>query len=67
MTKTSILKLVSKIQKEAENEKSYNSGLIGEHFIVSSYKQMETNKLQRLRDLINQILQERQKFKPKND
>jgi hypothetical protein len=63
MSKQSILKLVNTIQKEAKTTKSYNTGLVGEHFIASSYKQMTTENLQRLRNLINQILQERTKFK----
>lgn len=54
-------KVVSKIKETAKTrpKKDYNSGLAGEHLIVSSLSTMNTHDLKQLRHLINKMIEEK--------
>ena len=65
MSKQSIYTLVNDLVKESKEQKDYHSGLMGEHLMVAGLKHFNIDKLRKLRNLINQILQEKQKYNSK--
>ena len=68
MNKKNIIKIFSEISKDSKKQESYNTGLLGENIIVASYKKMPTEKLEKMRYIINKIIKNRkiQRLK-KND
>lgn len=54
---------VDKLIQESKNAKSYNSGLFGEHYLVSAIKQMPTSDKEKLRLLITKMIREDVKVK----
>lgn len=54
--KGNIFSLVRRIQKESKDSEDYHTGLLGEHLIVASYKQMPINKLEKIRYIINKLI-----------
>jgi len=62
--KVSIFDMAKLITKESKkSQKSYNSGLLGEHLIASSYKIMTLKDLEKTRFLINEIIKEKKIYK----
>jgi len=51
-----MFKIMKRIQKDYKNSEEYNTGLMGEHIIVASYKQMSLEKLIKLRFILNKII-----------
>jgi hypothetical protein len=62
-----LIDLQKNIQKQAKIEKGYNTGLIGEILIVSAYKQMKIDDLEKLRIILNNIIREKKEFKRVQD
>lgn len=62
-----LIDLQKNIQKQAKIEKGYNTGLIGEILIVSAYKQMKIDDLEKLRVILNNIIREKKEFKRVQD
>jgi hypothetical protein len=58
-----ILKLQKDIQEQAKHEKGYNTGLVGEIIIISAYKQMTIDNLEKLRVILNNIIREKKEYK----
>lgn len=53
-------KLAEKIQNEIKKGvDNYHTGLLGEQLIVASYQTMETDKLEKMRFIINKIIKKR--------
>lgn len=61
--RSNYFKLIGKINKQAKKEESYNTGLLGEHLIIASYKQMPVEKLEKVRVIINRIIKEKKEYK----
>jgi len=62
MKQNNLFELMKRINKEARKTKSYNTGLVGEHIIVASYKQMPLDRLEKMRFIINKIIKEKKEF-----
>lgn len=60
-------KLLKNIQDDTKYSEDYNTGLIGENIIVSSYKQMPLDKLEKVRYIINQIIKKKKEYRKVND
>lgn len=59
-----IFKLAKKINRELkQGVDDYNTGLLGEQIIVASYQTMETDKLEKMRFIINGIIRKRKERK----
>ena len=58
-----ITKVLSNIQKKAQHEESFNTGLIGEQLIISAYKTMPLDKLIKLRYIMNKIIKQKKEYK----
>lgn len=54
--------LMKKINKESKKVEKYNTGLIGESLIVSAYKTMPLDKLEKMRFIINKIIKQKKEF-----
>jgi molybdenum cofactor biosynthesis enzyme len=54
--------LIKRINKQSRKEKSWGTGLIGEQIIISSYKQMPLDKLEKMRFIINKIIKQKKEF-----
>lgn len=68
MTRSNIFRLYGSITRDVkENPETYNTGLIGEALIVASYKQMKISDLEKLRFIINKIIQKKKGFKKANE
>ena len=60
MATTDIFKLAKKIKGEIKKGvDDYHTGLIGEQIIVASYQTMPTEKLEKMRFIINKIIKKR--------
>ena len=59
----SISKVLSKVQKNAKNQESFNTGLIGEQLIISAYKTMPLDKLIKLRYIMNKLIKQKKEYK----
>jgi len=57
------INIIKKIQQESKTAESYNTGLLGEQMIVSAYKTMPIDKLEKLRFIINKIIKKKKEFK----
>ena len=60
--KNTVFNLMKRINKASKKAESYNTGLIGEHIIIASYKQMPLNKLEKMRFIINKIIKQKKEF-----
>lgn len=67
MSKPNIFKIAKKITKESESSEEYGTGLVGEKLIVSAYKQMPLDKLEKMRYIINKIIKKKKEFKRVED
>jgi len=63
MGKRKIFNLMNEINKDALTEESMNTGLLGEHIIIASYRKMSISKLEGLRTIINNIIRQKKEFK----
>lgn len=61
--RTKIFNLMGEIVKESETSEVYNTGLLGEHIIVASYKKMSLSDLEKLRFIINKIIKKKKEFR----
>jgi len=61
--RTSILKFVNDLAKTSKNEESFNTGLVGEALIISGYKSMPLEKLEKLRFILNKIIKRKIEMK----
>ena len=67
MTRGNVFRLYGSITRDVkERPESYNTGLVGEAVIVAAYKQMPIDKLEKLRFIINKIIQNKKKV-PKSE
>jgi len=57
------INIIKKIQKESKNAEDYNTGLVGEKLIVSAYKSMSLEKLEKMRYIINKIIKDKKIYK----
>ena len=62
---SNVFNIIKKIEKESENAEDYNTGLVGEKLIVSSYKTMSLEKLEKMRYIINKIIKDKKIHKKK--
>ena len=60
--KETIFNLVKKIHKGQKEAEDYHTGLVGEQLIVSAYKTMPTDKLEKMRFIINKIIKKRKEL-----
>jgi len=60
--KLSVFSFVRQIDKDSKTADSYNTGLFAEHIIVASYEKMETDKLEKMRFIINKIIKKRKEY-----
>jgi hypothetical protein len=60
---TNLIDLQRRIKETARHEKGYNTGIIGEVLIVSAYKQMKIEDLEKLRVILNNIIREKKEYK----
>ena len=60
--KKSMFKIIKDIKKESKNAESYNTGLLGEQMIVSAYKTMTIDKLEKIRFIINKIIKQKKEM-----
>jgi len=60
-----LFKQIKKISKDSVHEKSMNTGLVGEQLIISAYKTMPVDKLEKMRYIMNKIIN--QKKRQQND
>ena len=59
-----IFRLYGRIDRDLkENPETFNTGLVGEALIVASYKQMKIDQLEKLRFIINKIIQKKKACK----
>lgn len=66
--KQNIFKIVNTLVKNSKKETDeYNTGLIGEKLIISSYKNMELEKLEKMRYIINKIIKKKKEMKRVNE
>lgn len=68
--KDSIINIFRKIENNSKTERDYGTGMIGEALIVSSYKAMTIENLEKMRIIINKIIKEKKEHKrmrEKND
>ncbi len=63
MTKKKLGNVIQNIQKGAKDSESYGTSLVGEHLIVSAYKQMPLSKLVELRYIMNRIIKKKKEMK----
>lgn len=61
------MSIIKKINKSSETAETYNTGLVGEHLIVGAYKTMPTDKLEKMRYIINKIIDSRRVVKKKKE
>ena len=54
--------LIKRINKESKKAENYNTGLIGENLIISAYKTMPLDKLEKMRFIINKIIKQKKEF-----
>ena len=62
MGKENIYDLMKRVNKASKSAENYNTGLLGEHLIVSAYKQMPLDKLEKMRFIINKIIKQKKEF-----
>ena len=62
MGKDNVYDLMKRINKASKSAEHYNTGLIGEQLIVSAYKQMPLDKLEKMRFIINKIIKQKKEF-----
>ena len=62
MPKNNVFDLMKRINKESKKAESYNTGLIGEHIIIASYKQMPLDKLVKMQFIISKIIKQKKEF-----
>lgn len=55
----SVFELGKIIKKASKTSENYHTGLVGEQIIVASYKQMDLEKLEKLRYIINKIIKKK--------
>jgi hypothetical protein len=60
---SNLIDLQRRIKETARHEKGYNTGIIGEVLIVSAYKQMKIEDLEKLRVILNNIIREKKEYK----
>ena len=60
-----VFNLIKKIQRESKDVPDYNTGLVGEKLIVSSYKSMTIDKLEKMRYIINKIIKDKKVYNKK--
>lgn len=58
-----LFKQIKKISKDSVNEKPMHTGLVGEQLIISAYKSMSADKLEKLRYIMNKIINDKKRFK----
>ena len=58
-----ILKLYKSIQSDVKDAESYGTGLVGEALIVSSYKQMTIENLEKMQFIIGKILKTKKEMR----
>ena len=62
MGKDNVFNLMKRITKQSKREEKYGTGLVGEQLIISSYKSMPLNKLEKMRFIINKIIKQKKEF-----
>jgi len=61
------ISIINKIKRESRNSESYNTGLAGEHIIVSAYKTMTIDQLEKLRFIMNKLIKKKKEMKRVNE
>lgn len=56
-------KLGNKIKEEMKTTKEIGTGLLGEQMIIASYKTMTIDNLEKLRIVLNHVIEEKKRFK----
>ena len=56
MAKKDVFRFLKKVNKDSANSEQYQTGLAGEHLIVASYKQMTIEDLEKMRFILNKII-----------
>jgi hypothetical protein len=54
-----IYRLTQKINEGIKDAEQYHTGLVGEALIVSSYKQMDVDKLKKMQFIIGKIIKQK--------
>ena len=57
-----VFNLMKRINKESKKAENYGTGLVGEHIIIASYKQMPIDRLEKMRFIINKIIKQKKEF-----
>jgi len=58
-----VFKFIKQIEKDSHKEESYGTGLVGEQLIISGYKTMTIDKLEKLRFILNKIIKKKKEMK----
>ena len=69
MSKKNIFKITDDIFNDAknlENDEHYNTGLVGEGIIVSAYKKMPLDKLEKMQFILSKIIKRKKEQKYMN-
>ena len=65
--KTKVMKWADKMIEGIPEAESYKSGLIGEGIIVSAFKTLPISELEKLRFVLNQIIEKKKILRRAND
>lgn len=63
MSKNNMFKIIGDIKKGVTKAEEYNTGLVGEQLIVSAYKTMTIEKLEKLRFILNKIIKKKKELR----
>jgi hypothetical protein len=65
--KQNVFEVVNKIIKTSKTEESFGTNLVGEQLIISAYKTMSIDKLEKLRFIMNKIIKQKKEQKRINE